>query len=645
MRVKWLDRFAVTIGACLLLGLPCAAMAQTASEYYAQGKTAASQGRDAEAIALFTRAIDKDPSLVAAYRDRGEAKRRTNDYPGAIEDLDRYLRVETADAFAFGRRCFLRLETGDHTNALADCNRALFLDAEKDTIYVLNNRARAHSWLGNKEHALADYSLVILIDPTYAIAYNNRGVVRRDIGDLAGATQDLEQALAINPEYALAKKNLEATRLRAGTSAPPPLPDEPPPAAEAPRPSPAVQAIRPVAEEIKGYAEWRAGDALIVDGQRVVSTATTRVTGSVRTFAAIPLGHEVKVKGVRQPGGSVAATEINAKVNGLGLFETELQQATTDIEREWLRAGAVTQDEDVEGKPIKKEIGKIVTTGPQVARVRGIVERVAPPYVDAGKVRVYVVTSKDWNAMAMANGAIWVFQGLLEDMNDDEVAFIVGHELAHVTHEHSRQANLKSLWATAVMLGGILAAEQIDNKAARVALEIAAVIAPLAWVNRYNRAQEDQADRVGLRYVYEGGFDPAPGANVWTRFQKKYGDTNRVLNFFVGDHSTARQRSERLRDQMALNYGPLAPPRQPSPPARASGAAGLTRGLVAPGGASVKPASTAILPGMPFESVRSALGAPVSETAAGGEARWVYDECTVVFTNGRVSTVVFDRKH
>ncbi len=644
MRVKWLDRFAVTIGACLLLGLPCAAIAQTAGEYYAQGKAAAKQGRDAEAIALYTKAIEKDAALVAAYRDRGEAKRRTSDSRGALKDFDQYLRVETTDAFAFGRRCGVRVETGDAANALADCNRALFLDATQDTTYVLNNRGRGHSRLGEKAHALADYSLVILIDPASAVAYNNRGVVRRDMGDLAGAIQDLEKALAIDPEYALAKKNLEATKLRAGTSAPPPLPDESQPAAQAPRPAPAGQAIRPVAEDFKGYAEWRAGDALIVDGQRVVATATTRVTGSVRTFAAIPLGHEVKVKGVRQPDGSVAATEINAKPNGLGLFETELEKATNDIEREWLRAGAVTQDEDVEGKQTKKEIGKILTTGPQVARVRAIVGRVAPPYVDAGKVRVYVVTSKDWNAMAMANGAIWVFQGLIEEMTDDEVAFIVGHELAHVTHEHSRQANLKSLWATAVMLAGVLAAEQVDNKAARVALEIAAVIAPLAWVNRYNRAQEDQADRVGLRYVYEGGFDPAPGANVWTRFQKKYGDTNRVLNFFVGDHSTARQRSERLRDQMALNYGSLAPPRQPSPAVRASGAAGLARGLAASGGSSVKPASTTILPGMPFESVRSALGAPVSETAAGGEVRWVYDECTVVFTNGRVSSVAFDRR-
>jgi predicted Zn-dependent protease len=270
---------------------------------------------------------------------------------------------------------------------------------------------------------------------------------------------------------------------------------------------------------------------------------------------------------------------------------------------------------------------------------------VAPPYVNTDKVRVYVVTSKDWNAMAMANGAIWVFQGLLEDMSDDEVAFIVGHELAHVTHEHSRQANLKALWATAVMVASVMAAEHVDNKAARIALEIAAVIGPLAWVNRYNRAQEDQADRVGLRYAYEGGFDPAQGSNVWTRFQAKYGDTNRVLNFFIGDHSTARQRIDRLRDQMAMNYGPLAPPRQPSAAVRASGAAaGLTRGLVASGSPGAKPAPTAILPGMPFESVRSALGAPISETAAGADVRWVYDECTIVFTNGRVSSVAFDRR-
>ena len=60
-----------------------------------------------------------------------------------------------------------------------------------------------------------------------------------------------------------------------------------------------------------------------------------------------------------------------------------------------------------------------------------------------------------------------MFKGLLDDMNDHEVAFVLAHELPHVTHEHTRQANLKALWATAMAVTGLLAAERVDNKAAR----------------------------------------------------------------------------------------------------------------------------------------------------------------------------------
>ena len=65
---------------------------------------------------------------------------------------------------------------------------------------------------------------------------------------------------------------------------------------------------------------------------------------------------------------------------------------------------------------------------------------------------------------------------------------------------------------------------------------------------------EDQADRVGLRYAYEAGYDITKGPRLWSRFAKKYGEGNKVANFFFGDHSLSSARATKLEKEIAYNY-------------------------------------------------------------------------------------------
>jgi Zn-dependent protease with chaperone function len=44
--------------------------------------------------------------------------------------------------------------------------------------------------------------------------------------------------------------------------------------------------------------------------------------------------------------------------------------------------------------------------------------------------RAHVVDAREWNAAALGNGAVWVYTGLLDEMTDDELAIVLGHELA-----------------------------------------------------------------------------------------------------------------------------------------------------------------------------------------------------------------------
>lgn len=87
-------------------------------------------------------------------------------------------------------------------------------------------------------------------------------------------------------------------------------------------------------EHLDGYAEWRQGTEIIVDGQRVRSTAATKFKGSgdAKDFAVIPLGYEVKVTGTRRPDGAVEARTVEARPNGVALFEAE-SSWTSDARR------------------------------------------------------------------------------------------------------------------------------------------------------------------------------------------------------------------------------------------------------------------------------------------------------------------------
>jgi Zn-dependent protease with chaperone function len=298
------------------------------------------------------------------------------------------------------------------------------------------------------------------------------------------------------------------------------------------------------------YAEWKLPGTLIVDGQKVVVDASTKWKGKFKSIDAVPLGHEVRVKGTRQLTGEVLAREVDVRANELALFEPEVLQGSNELEGLWIRNRTAFE---ADGRGRRVEIGAVHDSGPRVDRVRGILQRVSPPYVDQGKLRVYVIDNKEWNAMAMGNGAIWVFSGIMDDMSDPELAVVVGHELAHYTHEHSRRQARKGMWIQMASLATVAAAEAIDNDGWRAVAQASSMLGFTAWMSGYGRTHEDQADRVGLRYAYEGGYDVAQAPRVWQRFLEKYGEGDKLTNFFFSDHSTASARRKNLEQEIRSN--------------------------------------------------------------------------------------------
>ncbi len=183
--------------------------------------------------------------------------------------------------------------------------------------------------------------------------------------------------------------------------------------------------------ELDAYAEFRKGGVFISDGQRVRIWAGTEMEGEdVRNPADIELGYRFRVEGKRMPDGLIIADTIAAEPNDREVLSGSVEAMANELENEWAQVGYVYQDEGDH----RAIVGEIVDWDDRVLRAERVTKRLLPPYLRPGEIRVYVVDAELWNAVAMPNGSLWINTGLIEDTTEDELAMVLGHELAHYTH-------------------------------------------------------------------------------------------------------------------------------------------------------------------------------------------------------------------
>ena len=236
-------------------------------------------------------------------------------------------------------------------------------------------------------------------------------------------------------------------------------------------------------EKVEGYLEWRQGEILIVDGQKVATSPAMKFKGkdAATSVATIPMGFEVKAKGERNADGALVARELEAKPNGSALFEGDVRSMTDQAESEYRKAGRFFNT--LEGGRTET-VGWMFDSGPKADRARRIVDSLLPPYVDPSQVRVYVIENKEWNAFAMGNYSLYVFSGMMDDLDDDELAIVLGHEIAHATHEHTRRQFKKAMWIQLAALGVAAAAEEIDDKNKRAVAQLLVLFGAPGLVER-----------------------------------------------------------------------------------------------------------------------------------------------------------------
>jgi Zn-dependent protease with chaperone function len=156
---------------------------------------------------------------------------------------------------------------------------------------------------------------------------------------------------------------------------------------------------------------------------------------------------------------------------------------------------------------------------PQNMRLRTIAQKIIPfsyewnPRAKDWKWEVNILSSNQINAFCMPGGKIAFYTGILEQLKltDDEVAMIMGHEVAHALREHARERMGKNAATNigANVLSNLLG---VGSGGAQL-LGMGAQLVTL----KFGREDESEADLVGMELAARAGYDPKAGVSLWQK--------------------------------------------------------------------------------------------------------------------------------
>lgn len=158
------------------------------------------RGDYASVVRISTDVINREPTHAMAYAMRGTAHRRSGDYPQAIADLDRAIKLDPQSSYAYTQRAGARQQSPTKeasSQILADADRAIELDPSNSLAYII--RGNEHAAQHDHHAALADYDQAARLNPRSYCALAGRGSSKMSLGQLEEARRDLQEALKLNP--------------------------------------------------------------------------------------------------------------------------------------------------------------------------------------------------------------------------------------------------------------------------------------------------------------------------------------------------------------------------------------------------------------------------------------------------------------
>jgi predicted Zn-dependent protease len=194
-----------------------------------------------------------------------------------------------------------------------------------------------------------------------------------------------------------------------------------------------------------------------------------------------------------------------------------------------------------------RQQGKLVTDPQLLRRVEVITERLVAQAVkmrpDSAKWQWSVQVIDDpkmVNAWCMAGGRMAIYTGLIQqvDPTDDELAQVMGHEIAHALANHTAERMSMALASNA----GILAAGVLSDRPQQT-MALAAAAAQVAVQLPNSRTSENEADEIGIELAAKAGYDPRSAITLWQKMAKVGGGAPPQ---FLSTHPSDATRQQRL---------------------------------------------------------------------------------------------------
>ena len=202
-------------------------------------------------------------------------------------------------------------------------------------------------------------------------------------------------------------------------------------------------------------------------------------------------------------------------------------------------------------------------SNPQLQRLRTIGQRLLPftapwnPRARHWRWQVELIASPQVNAFCMPGGKIAFYTGILDKLKltDDEVAMVMGHEMAHALREHARERIAKTQATNiGLRLGAhLLGLGDLGSLAAGLGGQLLTL--------QFSRSDESDADLVGLEIAARAGYAPTAAVSLWRKMGQATGGKTAGLAF-LSTHPSGPQRIRELEQNVPKVQGLYATARR-----------------------------------------------------------------------------------
>lgn len=201
---------------------------------------------------------------------------------------------------------------------------------------------------------------------------------------------------------------------------------------------------------------------------------------------------------------------------------------------------------------VENEYGGVVSDRSYVERIERVGLKIASVCQRKDVTFTFkVLKNERWvNAVSLPGGPVYVTKRLMDlCVTDEELAYVVGHEVAHIAMKHARKQISQKLALSAA--AGLLAP---DSEVVRIGIAVALML----HERGYSRSQEREADMYGVLYMMQAGYNPIGAIKVLNMFLKMDGSKDDSLTRLLKTHPHPKERLQRVRSvisQYGSKYG------------------------------------------------------------------------------------------